>query len=137
MTQATRRTLDVEQGTDYTFSFLVKDSGGSPIDLVTENAEVRMRVKTDYSFGGVTLLTLSSTGTPNSYITIHQAAVTGNITVSIPASESITNFTVGEEVNNYVYDIEAELDTTGIIRLYKGEFNMYKEITTPDTDFQP
>jgi len=137
MTQAVRRTLDVEQGTDYTFSFIVQDSGGSPIDLVAENTEVRMRVKSDHSFGGITLLTLSSTGTPNSYIELHVAAVTGNITVNIPATETITNFSLGEEVNNYSYDIEAELDTTGIQRLYKGEFNVYKELTTPDSDFQP
>jgi hypothetical protein len=137
MTVATTRNLDVEQGTDYTFSFLVRDSGGSPIDLLAENAEVRMRVKTDYSFGGITVLTASSTGTPNSYISIHEAAVTGNITVAIPASETITNFSLGQEINTYSYDIEAELDSTGIVRLYKGEFTLYKELTTPDSDFTP
>ena len=137
MTQATRRTLNVEQGTDYVFSFIVKDSGGSPIDLLLENTEVRMRIKTDHSFGAITVMTLSSTGTPNQFIMLHVAAVTGNITVSIPASETITNFTLGQEINNYVYDIEAELDTTGTQRLFKGEFNLFKELATPDTDFQP
>lgn len=137
MTQATTRNLDVEQGTDYTFSFIVKDSGGSPIDLVAENAVVRMRVKTDHTFGGITVLTASSTGTPNSYITLHAAAVTGNITVALPASETITNFSLGQEETNYVYDIEAELDTTGTQRLYKGTFNLFKELATPDTDFAP
>ena len=135
MTQANRRTIEVEQGTDYTFSFIVKDSGGSPIDLLAENATVRMRVKTDYSVGGITVLTLSSTGTPNAFITLHEAAVTGNITVNIPATETITNFSLSQEVNNYVYDIEATLDSTGIVRLYKGEWNLYKEVTTPDADF--
>lgn len=135
MTQANRRTIEVEQGTDYTFSFIVKDSGGSPIDLLAENAVVRMRVKTDYSFGGITVLTLSSSGTPNSFITVHAGAVTGNITVNIPATETITNFSLSQEVNNYVYDIEATLDSTGIVRLYKGEWNLYKEVTTPDADF--
>lgn len=137
MTQATRRTLDVEQGTDYVFSFIVKDSGGSPIDLIAEATEVRMRVKTDHTLGGITMLTLSSTGTPNSFITLHVAAVTGNVTVSIPATETITNFTLNQEVNNFVWDLEAELTSTGIQRLWKGEFNLYKEITTPDSDFGP
>lgn len=135
MAQANTKDLDVEQGTDFTFSFLVKDSGGSPIDLVAENAVVRMRVKTDYTLGGITVLTASSTGTPNSYISIHEAAVTGNITVSIPASETINNFTLSQESTAYVYDIEVELDTTGIQRLYKGNFTLYKELTTPDADF--
>ena len=137
MAQATTRTLDVEQGTDYTFSFLVKDSGGSPIDLLAESTEVRMRIKTDHTFGGITVMTLSSTGTPNSFIALHVAAITGNITVSIPAAETINNFSLGQEINNYVYDIEAELDTTGIQRLFKGEFNLFKELATPDSDFQP
>jgi len=134
MAQANTRQLDVEQGTDYTFSFLVKDSGGSPIDLVSENTEVRMRVKTDYSLGAITILTLSSTGTPNSRISIHQGAVTGNITVSIP-KEDTTALTLSEEQTSYVYDIEAELDSTGAQRLYKGDFNVYKENATPDSDF--
>ena len=135
MAQAPRRTIDVEQGTDYSFSFIVKDSGGSPIDLGAESAEVRMRVKTDYSYGGITVLSASSTGTPNSYITIEPGGVTGKIQVDLPATETSTNFSLGQEVNNYVYDIEVTLTTTGIQRAYKGEFNVYKEITAPDSDF--
>lgn len=134
MAQASTRTLDVEQGTDYTFSFIVKDSGGSPIDLIAENTEVRMRVKTDYSLGAITILTLSSTGTPNSNITLHVAAVTGNITVTVPKADTIA-LTLSEEQTSYVYDIEAELDSTGTQRLYKGDFNIFKENATPDSDF--
>lgn len=134
MAQASTRTLDVEQGTDYTFSFIVKDSGGSPIDLVTENTVVRMRVKSDYSLGAITILTMSSTGTPNSNIGIHVGAITGNITVTIPKEDTIA-LTLSEEQTSYVYDIEAELDTTGNQRLYKGDFNIYKENATPDSDF--
>lgn len=137
MTQATKRNFDVEQGTKWVFSFIVKDSGGSPIDLIADLAEVRMRVKTDYSFGGVTVLTASSTGTPNSFITIHEAAITGNITVTIPASETILNFALSQEITNYVYDIEVETTTLDIQRLWKGEWNLFKELATPDTDFQP
>jgi len=137
MAQAAIKNFDVEQGTQHKFSFIVQDSGGSPIDLVTDNAEVRMRVKTDYSFGGITALTASSTGTPNSYIEIHVAAVTGNVTVTIPASETIANFALGDEVTSYVYDIEVESDSLNIQRLYKGEWNLYKELTTPDSDFTP
>lgn len=134
MTQASTRTLDVEQGTDYTFSFLVKDSSGSPIDLLSENTVVRMRVKTDYSLAAITILTMSSTGTPNSNIVIHQGAVTGNITVSVPATDTIA-LTLSEEQTSYVYDIEAELDSTGTQRLFKGDFNVFKENAAPDSDF--
>ena len=77
MAQAAIKNFDVEQGTQHKFSFIVQDSGGSPIDLVTDNAEVRMRVKTDYSYGGITVMTASSTGTPNSYITIHETISSG------------------------------------------------------------
>jgi hypothetical protein len=134
MAQAPRRNIDVEQGTDYSFSFLVQDSGGSPIDLTTELAEVRMRVKTDYSLGGITVLTFSSTGTPNSLINIEPGGVTGKVEVTIPASET-QSLTLTQEANLYVYDIELTLTTTGIQRAYKGIFTVYKEITTPDTDF--
>lgn len=134
MTQATTRNLEVEQGTDYTFSFLVKDSGGSAIDLVSENAVVRMRVKTDYSFGGVTVLSFSSTGTPNNQILIHNGAVTGNITILILPSDTI-GLSLSEEQTDYAYDIEVDLDATGTQRLYKGTFSVFKEITTPDSDF--
>jgi len=137
MAQATIRNFDVEQGTQHKFSFIVEDSGGSAIDLVADNAEVRMRVKTDYSFGGITVLTASSTGTPNSYITIHDAAITGNVTVTIPPTETIANFTLGEEITSYVYDVEIESDSLDIQRLWKGEWNLFKELTTPDSDFQP
>lgn len=135
MTQATVRNFDNEQGTQIKFSFIVQDSGGSPIDLLADNAEVRMRVKTDYSFGGITVLTASSTGTPNTYITLHEAAVTGNVTVTIPASETIVNFSLGQEVTNYVYDLEIQSDSLNIQRLYKGEWNLFKELATPDSDF--
>jgi len=137
MTQATKRNFDVEQGTKFEFSFIVKDSTGSPINLIADNAEVRMRVKTDYSFGGITVLTASSTGTPNTFITIHEAAITGNITVVIPASETILNFSLSKEETNFVYDIELEADSVNIQRLFKGEFNLFKELTTPDSDFTP
>ena len=137
MAQATIRNFDNEQGTEIKFSFVVQDNDGSPIDLVTDNAEVRMRVKTDYSFGGITVLTASSTGTPNSYITIHEAAVTGNVTVTIPPSETIANFALGQELTSYVYDIEIESDSLNIKRLYKGEWNLFKELATPDSDFTP
>jgi hypothetical protein len=137
MAQATIRNFDVEQGTQWKFSFIVKDSGGSAIDLLADNAEVRMRIKTDYTFGGLTVLTASSTGTPNSYIAIHAAAVTGNVTVTIPPSETISNFTLGQELTTYVWDIEIESDSLDIQRLYKGEWNLYKELTTPDADFTP
>ncbi len=135
MAQATVRNFDVEQGTQWRFSFILKDSGGSAIDLVADNAEVRMRVKTDYSFGGISVLSASSTGTPNSYIIIHEAAVTGNITVIIPPTETVLNFSLGQEINNYVYDIEVESDSLVIQRVYKGEWNLFKELTTPDSDF--
>ncbi len=137
MAQATVRNFDVEQGTQWRFSFIVKDSGGSPIDLLADNAEVRMRVKTDYSFGGITAMTASSTGTPNTYITIHEAAVTGNVTVTVPPSETILNFALGQEITAYVYDVEIESDSLDIQRLYKGEWNLFKELTTPDSDFTP
>lgn len=137
MAQATIRNFDVEQGTRWRFQFIVKDSNDSPIDLIADNAEVRMRIKTDYSFGGITVLSASSTGTPNSFIVIHEAAVTGSITVIIPPSETILNFSLGQEINNYVYDIEVESDSLDILRLYKGEWNLFKELTTPDLDFAP
>lgn len=130
-------TLNVPQGVDYSFSFIVKDSGGSPIDLGTENAEIRMRVKTDYSFGGITVLSASSTGTPNSYITLQPGAITGKVQVDIPATETTLNFSLSQEITSYVYDIEASLDTTGIQRLYQGEFNLSKELTAPNSDFTP
>lgn len=137
MAEATTRNLDVEQGTDYSFSFIVKDSGGSPIDLALENAIARMRIKTDYTLGGITMLTLSSTGTPNSFISIQPGAVTGKIQVDVPATETIANFVLSQAATVYVYDLEIELDTTGIQRAYKGNFTLHKELTTPDSDFQP
>lgn len=134
MAQATRRNIDVEQGTDYTFSFIVQDSGGSAIDLTTEAAVARMRVKTDYSLGGITVMSFSSTGTPNSLISLQPGGVTGKVQVSIPAATTQA-LTLTQEANVYVYDIEISLTTTGIVRAYKGILTVYKEITTPDTDF--
>ncbi len=134
MAQASTRTLDVEQGTDYPFSFIVRDNDGVAIDLVTENAEVRMRVKTDYSLGAITILTMSSTGTPNSYFTIHEGAITGNITLNLP-KEDTTALTLSTAETSYVYDIEITLDTTGTKRLLKGDFNVFKENATPNSDF--
>lgn len=134
MAQAPRRNIDVEQGCDYEFSFLVQDSGGSPISLATENAKVRMRVKTDYSLGGLTVLSFSSTGTPNSNIVLEEGAQTGKVTVNINAADTQA-LTLTQEANIYVYDVEIEGDTFGIQRGYKGLLTVYKEITTPDADF--
>lgn len=134
MAQAPRRNIDVEQGTDYNFSFIVQDSGGSPISLVTESAVARMRVRTDYSLAGITILSFSSTGTPNSQIVIEPGGITGKVQVNIPAADTQA-LTLSQEATIYVYDIEVDLTTTGIQRAYKGLFTVYKEITTPDTDF--
>lgn len=135
MAEATRRTLNVEQGTKFSFSFIVKDSGSSPIDLVAENAIVRMRVKTDHTFGGITILTLSSTGTPNNNIIIQPGAVTGKVQVDINAADTIA-LSLAQEATSYFYDIEIDLTTTGTQRLYKGDFIVLKELTTPDSDFE-
>ena len=137
MAQAPTRNINVEQGTDYSFSFLVKDSGGSPINLTAETAEFRMRIKTDYTLGGITMLTLSSTGTPNSHIEVEPGAVTGLVKVNVPATETIANFVLSQEETNYVYDIEFETISYGIQRCYKGAFNLFKELATPDSDFGP
>ena len=134
MAQAPRRNIDVEQGTAFNFSFIVQDSGGSPISLVTESAVVRMRVKTDYSLGGITVLSFSSTGTPNAQIDIEPGGVTGKVQVNILPSDTQA-LTLTQEATIYVYDIEIDLTTTGIQRAYKGLFTVYKEITTPDSDF--
>lgn len=93
-----------------------------------------MRVKSDYSLGAITYLSLSSTGTPNSRIVIQPGAVTGKVQVNVTAADTIA-LTLSEEQTTYVYDIEADLNATGIQRLYKGEFNLFKELTTPDSDF--
>lgn len=135
MAEATTRNLDVEQGTDQSFSFLVQDSGGSPINLTAENGIVRMKVKTDYTLGGITMLTLSSTGIPNTFIDIEPGAVTGLVKVNVPATETIANFVLSAASTVYVYDIELESDSYGIQRLYKGNFTLHKELTAPDSDF--
>lgn len=134
MTQAVSRNFDVEQGTDWKFEFFIRDSGGSPIDLIAESAQIRMRVKSDYTLGAITYLSLSSTGTPNSRIVIQPGAVTGKVQVNVTAADTIA-LTLSEEQTTYVYDIEADIAATGIQRLYKGEFNLFKELTTPDSDF--
>lgn len=134
MAQAPRRNIDVEQGTDYNFSFIVQDSGGSPISLVTESAVVRMRVKTDYSLGAITVLSFSSTGTPNSQIVLEPGGVTGKIQVNFLPSDTQA-LTLSQEATIYVYDIEVDLTTTGIQRAYRGLLTVYKEVTTPDSDF--
>lgn len=134
MTEATRRAIRIEQGTDDGFSFILKDNGGSPIDLIAENAQFRMRVKTDYSLSAITILTFSSTGVPNSNIVIQPGGITGKVQVNISPSDTIA-LTLTDESTAYFYDIEVTLDATSTQRLFKGDFTLFKELATPDSDF--
>lgn len=125
--------FNIEQGSDFTITFVYQDAIGNPIDL--SNGKVGFRFRGN----NTSIITEYVRGQPNGYVS---AGNIGEIVISFPAAVT-RNFTF----NTAVYDLDFEpvlsgpqqntRIATGTITLVRKNFNTFLEQaalpSTPDT----
>lgn len=125
-----RYDMTCPQGTDWSRTLTVNDSGGSPLDLTSYTARMSVRKKV----GGTEIISLT---TVNGRITLGGAA--GTIVLSITSADSANlapaGYTpIGLEPSvsvapAYVYDLEIVSPTAAVTRVCEGTFTVTPEVT--------
>jgi len=101
----------IEQGSDFSFILIYKDSSGNPVDLTS--ATITAQIKQDWNTTTLASFT----------ITKHSPATDGYIKVSLPASAS-----VAIPPNRYRYDIRISL-SGGVTHIIKGFCDIVESVT--------
>ena len=100
----------IEQGSDFSFSFIYKDVNGNPVDLTS--ATITGQIKLDWNTSALASFTISK----------HSPATDGYVGVSLAAASSASI-----APGRYKYDIRISLN--GVSHIIKGTCDIVESVT--------
>lgn len=122
---AVDKDIVIDQGSEYIEHFLIKDAGGTPIDLVAGSYTARMKVKRDFNAGSATVIDLT---TANGRLELHRDGLVGRLSIVLTAPDT-DSITIKGRVLDCVYDLELVDGSSVPLRLYDGTLQFIKNIT--------
>lgn len=132
-----RQTLEIKQGQTWSWTYVHKDSAGSPIDVSLYTA--KMAVKSWYGGGLEAYLSSVSSESRDGDISLDAS---GNVTLSLTAANSakvagelspLLLQKPEEKVSKsvcFVYDLELKSPSGDVTRALEGKFVVHREVTS-------
>jgi len=122
---ANRKDLEIDQGSNYVLHVLIKDSQGTPIDLVAGIYTSRLMMKASLKDGEVALLDLT---TENGGLILHDGGVVGRLSINIVPTDT-DSIEILTRTLQGVYDWEL-VQGAVVLRIYEGDMTIIKNTTT-------
>jgi len=122
---ANKKDLEIDQGSNYVLHVLVKDSLGTPIDLIAGLYTSRLQMKASLKDGEVALLDLT---TENNGLILHDEGVVGRISINIVPGDT-ESIEISTRTLQGVYDWEL-VQGAKVLRIYEGDMTIIKNTTT-------